>query len=882
MNSSLLRFTKRASLVMAMAIGLLASVPTQAQYVRHTLITPAEKKSYFNVPNLSAAAHVQSLTLDLAAFRAAAAPELRLSSVPVSSGIQVDLDLTEFSVFTPKAALTSTGINGEAPLPTRSARLYKGTVVGDPESYAYLAIGDYDVVGSIIVRGKHYRIATDHTVPAKSDQMALLSYPLADVDGPLVRCGVNDANEMGLGGLRVSKEQYDRLLQGSVPVTVNFMVAGAFECDYEYTQLFKDDANPLQAATDYVSAIIGEVSAIYERDMNCQIRIGYLKIWTSAAAAGYPYTEATSMDLALFQEREFWRANRADVPRGFAHVLSGKAWKNPIGIAFLSVLCQPNNAQAYSLITRLGTEQDVTVVAHENGHMFGSLHTHSCTWNPAIDSCAAAEGGSCFSSAQITATNGTIMSYCASKELKFHPKCAQVIRQNLLAIGLPCVQPGRKVIIQPHLTVLPKVKVNENRDSVLKDFYQNPSISAVNVTDLQITGVHSERFTILEGKPPFELKSGETKDLKVRYNSPVEEPSFGTFTVIHDGYNPPMSVYFEAYAEDPQPDLAIRVNPTKHDIDFGTLRLGEERDTSMSRIFYNAGKATVRIDSTWIIGPNRFDFQMTEGNAPFDINPGTSSRGARFKFKPQDTGRKEAYLVLQGNSKGHQYDTVVLHAFVKRGPLLIIGVNGLAVNFGERQKRVLYDTAFSRFFYNAGSDLLGIGLDVYGQDDKSFLSGATGIHELLPEEFLDLTISLFDTTDGIKRAYLKIDHIRYDTAGANDEIYKSDTVQLIAFVGNWASVPGGSAYTSEGLTIAPNPVSSFMTVTFQPLDGEEGRPFTLRLTDIVGREVYRATERFGSDATVIRISTEGLPNGVYNLVVETDKVKRLQRVNVAR
>ncbi len=865
-----------------MAIGLLAAIPTDAQYLRHTLIRPAESKSYFNVPNLTAAAHVQPLTLDLVAFRAAAAPELHLSAVPVSVGIMVDLDLTEFSVFTPTAALTSTGINGEAPLPVRSARLYKGKVAGDPESYAYLAIGDHDVIGSIIVRGKHYRIATDHTVPANTDQMALVSYPLADIAGSLVRCGVNDGNELALGGLRISKEQYDRMLQGTVPITVNFMVAGAFECDYEYSQLFKNDANPLQAATDYVAEIVGEVSAIYERDMNCQIRVGYLKIWTSTAATGYPYTEATSMDLALFQERDFWRANRAGVPRGFSHVLSGKAWKNPIGIAFLSVLCQPENAQAYSLITRLGTEQDVTVVAHENGHMFGSVHTQSCTWNPAIDSCAAAEGGSCFSSAQITPTTGTIMSYCAAKELKFHPKCAQVIRQNLLAIGLPCVQPGRKVIIQPHLTVLPKVKVNENRDSLLKDFYQNPSVSAVNVTDLQITGVHSERFTILEGKPPFVLNAGETKDLKIRYNSPVEEPSFGTFTVIHDGYNPPMSVYFEAYAEDPQPDLAIRVDATKHDINFGTLRLGEERDTTLSRMFYNAGRATVRVDSTWIVGPDKFDFQMTEGNAPFDINPGTSVRSARFKFKPQDTGNKEAYLVLQGNSKGHQYDTVVLHANVKRGPLLIIGVNGLAVNFGERQKRVQYDTAFAKFFYNAGSDTLGLGVDVYGQDDKSFLSAVTGIHELAPGDFLDLTISLYDTTDGIKRAFLKIDHIRYDTLGTGDEIYKSDTVQLIAFVGNWGSVPGGSAYTSEGMTVAPNPASNFMNVTFKPLDGEEGRSFTLRLTDITGREVYRKTDRFGTDATVLRISTEGFPNGIYNLVVETDKVKRLQRVNVAR
>lgn len=879
MSRTLLRFHGLIAGIATLFVALYSTTSTlTAQTTRIRIITESDRKSRADVPNLSSGAPVTALDVDLTTLRQIEGPVLNLAAVPVAPGIHLDLDLTEYTILSPDVTLITTGDDGVRPMRPLTARLYRGAVAGDPSSSVYLSISETDLVGLISVGGTSYQLQSDHTAPKVANLLAGLSYSTSDVHSSMMSCGVNDSNEGILGGNRVSKEKYLALLQGTVPITVSFMVEGAYEGDYEFRQLFKDDPDPDVAAADYMLQIVGQASAIYERDMNCQLRIGYMNIYTSAAAS--PYKESSSMQLALYQERDFWRANRGNVQRAYVHVMSGKSWTNPIGIAFLSVLCNPDQAFAYSLTTRLGTEQDVVVVSHENGHIFGSVHTHSCQWNPAIDSCAAAENGSCFGSANVHESRGTIMSYCAAKDLSFHPKCAQVIRNGLASAGAPCVLPGKKLEIGPHLTVLPKVNVNVDRDTLIVDFFRNPSVSPVEVQELRITGVNSERFSIVEGEPPFTLGPGETKDLKVRYNSPVEEPSFGTFTAIHDGYNPPPSVYFEAYAVDPRPDLGVRVHPINHDINFGTVALGEFIDTAMARIFYNAGTATVVVDSSWIGGPDAFDFRMTEGNAPFEIPTGSISRNARFVFQPRDTGQKVAWLFLRHNSRTRKLDSIPLRGYAKRGPLLVLSISNLTVNFGERAKGVSYDTAFPGFFYNAGSDTLGLAVDLYGESQSSFTSTVSGISEMAPGDQLGLQIGLFDNTDGIKRAYLLLGHIRFDTLG-NDKVYRQDTVWLIALVGQWASAPG-DGYTSKGIYISPNPTNGPITAVIDPMEGESGHDVTITLIDMRGREVDRLRRQFGSGSMLLQIATEDIPSDAYHLCIRTDRGSRYARVTVTR
>lgn len=866
---------------MPLLVLLILSAPLFAQQGRQTLIRESDRKVSPDRVHLSAAASVLPLTVDMTKFRTVATSQLRLASVPVSPGIQVDLDLEEFSVLTPDATLSSSDETGTHPVAGTTTRLYRGRVAGDKGGTAFLAFSDNQIAGSVVVGGKTYKIATDHHSPNRDGSLGAIAYSYADVIAPM-SCGLNDDNEHILGR-SPTKEEIARALEPSllnIPITVQFATRGAFDGDYEYYRLFDPtdtipDARQLQDAVDYMVMVVGQVSDIYERDMNTQVAIGYLNIWTTA---NDPYAETGSMQLGLFEARQFWQQQRGSVQRSFAHIFSGKGWTNPIGIAFVNVLCDQNAAMAYSYITKYGNEQDVNVVAHENGHIFGSPHTHSCGWAPAIDSCAAAENGSCFGAADVKEVVGTIMSYCGAKEQRFEIKTATLIRNNVVAAGEPCVIAGRKVTVQPVLTSLPKVSVNTNRDSTILGFWANPSVSTVRIDSLTITGVNSERFTVLEPSFPFDLAAGDTQYIRVRFNSPVQEPSYGTFTSYHTGYNPKQTVYFEAYAEDLYPLLGMRLSVSR-DIDFGTIKLGEERDTTIKNFFFNARTAVLHIAGTRIFGPDQFDFQMIEGTGDIDIPSGNISVPARFTFKPQSRGEKIAYVEVQSNARGHELDTFTLRGNVKQGPLVRLGINDLTINFGERQKRKVYDTAFTQFFYNAGSDSVILVFDVEGEDKNAFNEPFGNlIRELAPGEQSDLRLQLFDTTDGIKNAFMVINH-QFGNYEDLNITYRRDTVWLLAFVGQWASTPGEDL-GNAGIVIAPNPTSGDPTITLSPLPGEQGQEFTLTLIDGIGREVYRSSDKFAATETSFKLETGTLPAGVYHLIVNSNRGKRLERLTI--
>jgi hypothetical protein len=97
------------------------------------------------------------------------------------------------------------------------------------------------------------------------------------------------------------------------------------------------------------------------------------------------------------------------------------------GIAWINTLCQNfNPADSSGRYSFCGIDTTylsyptyswtITVMAHEMGHNFGSMHTQACWWPittsiiGSIDSCYTAEGN-CFSQTQPN-YNGTLMSYC--------------------------------------------------------------------------------------------------------------------------------------------------------------------------------------------------------------------------------------------------------------------------------------------------------------------------------------------------------------------------------------------------------------------------------------------------------------------------------------
>ena len=204
----------------------------------------------------------------------------------------------------------------------------------------------------------------------------------------------------------------------------------AIECDEPY---YIDHGRNLNKATQYAESVVAASSAVYERDVLATFVVSQLTVWTTAD----PYPGTTSSTL-LNQFTSRWSQNFGTVDRTLAHLLSGINGLG--GVAYLDVLCDKQFGYAVSGLNNnitypaAGYVWDTDVFSHETGHNIGSPHTFNCWWNPPIDSCVNAEGGSCYTGTK--AVKGTIMSYChltaQGTNLNFHPRVQDLLKSQLL------------------------------------------------------------------------------------------------------------------------------------------------------------------------------------------------------------------------------------------------------------------------------------------------------------------------------------------------------------------------------------------------------------------------------------------------------------------
>lgn len=179
-----------------------------------------------------------------------------------------------------------------------------------------------------------------------------------------------------------------------------------WETDYDVYVNKGNTAN----VTAYVQGIFNQVSTLYAND-GMNITLQTLFVWNTSD----PYTGPSTLDY-LNQFGVYRTTFAGDLANLIGFNGGG-------GIAWIDGLCSSPNKykQAYAGISSTYNtvptySWTVEVVAHEEGHLLGSRHTHDCVWNgnnTPIDGCGPAAG---YSSGSCTAgpipVKGTIMSYC--------------------------------------------------------------------------------------------------------------------------------------------------------------------------------------------------------------------------------------------------------------------------------------------------------------------------------------------------------------------------------------------------------------------------------------------------------------------------------------
>jgi hypothetical protein len=342
-----------------------------------------------------------------------AKPQSMTLRVPNASGSITEVELVRSDYLPSDLKIQNVSSNGTKIENYEGGLFYTGIIKGDNSSIATFSVFKQNVMGIFSTENGNFVLGAVKDANKKLTNDYVFYNDMDAVNKPGFECGSGD----GYG-----KYYRDPVKLNNSNNTQNRTVSPVdiyFVCDY---QMYLDAGSSTTNVANFVSGAFAHVRTLYLNEGLTVAISPNLTVYTSAD----PYSNLTTSPeiLELFGDNV-----RNNIPGGdLAHLLSTGHGQQLGGIAWINVLCQSyepsSHSGKYAFSNIEGTYQPyptyswtVMVITHETGHNFGSNHTQACVWptipggHGAIDSCVAAEQGSCFSQTRPN-NNGTIMSYC--------------------------------------------------------------------------------------------------------------------------------------------------------------------------------------------------------------------------------------------------------------------------------------------------------------------------------------------------------------------------------------------------------------------------------------------------------------------------------------
>lgn len=343
----------------------------------------------------------------------------------------VVLELERFDILSPQGYIVEGTTEGDRLMDIPKYMAFRGKVRGYKQSYVFLTVFSNYCIGSIDVThndgtSTHFTIKPDDV--NNDNPITIVGDFSSDTNGNHFQCGAEnllDYHKHSEDLLNDMKYYYGKQKEENTLEAEKLSVHVAVECDNRF---FKINNTTVALSANYAIALLGAVSAIYQRDASVNLQICYLRIWTTIS----PYPSSSKGGI-LEQFQSYWSNNMNHITRSIALLLTDNSIEG--GIAYTKTLCNKDLGYAvsglngYFSLPSFDYTWDIDVTAHELGHTFGSAHTHECLWDPPVDSCAYPNDGNCIK--QTRASRGTIMSYChlnGSIELRLHPRIATLMR----------------------------------------------------------------------------------------------------------------------------------------------------------------------------------------------------------------------------------------------------------------------------------------------------------------------------------------------------------------------------------------------------------------------------------------------------------------------
>lgn len=277
---------------------------------------------------------------------------------------------------------------------------YRGIVKNDPTSLVAISIFDDEINGFVSTRNKadlyieKQHGSENHIIYRSNDLLKKFNKVCNTVQG--------------------SKAYDKEVLQNPIyrQAMPSSNVRLYIETDYDIYQKKGYSENKV---AQYMTSIFNQMAVVYANE-DIPIVMSPLNVWTSES----PY-KIDSLD--MYEYLQAFEDNKGAFDGDLAQLVTFKTVGG--GLAYVDGLCQSNNDLQKSVGQLINTATipsyptyswNVSLMAHEFGHLFGSYHTHACVWNgngTAIDSCPGYTEGDC--PEPTNPDEGTMMSYCDQK-----------------------------------------------------------------------------------------------------------------------------------------------------------------------------------------------------------------------------------------------------------------------------------------------------------------------------------------------------------------------------------------------------------------------------------------------------------------------------------
>jgi len=175
-----------------------------------------------------------------------------------------------------------------------------------------------------------------------------------------------------------------------------------------------------------------------------------------------------------------------------------------------------------------------------------------------------------------------------------------------------------------------RLSVGAVRDTLIRDFAVNTGRAAIRIDTIFIRGSDADAFSVVGGYDPVLVPQSAAHDVAFSFHP--SSAGFKSAEILLRTQVDTQRYVIRGDAVDPQ----IRVEADL--VDFGVVPVGATRDTVVHAIVRNLTAGSVEITSAEQAGPDREQFTVTGGSAPFIIAPfGTHTMTLRFA--PRRGGR---------------------------------------------------------------------------------------------------------------------------------------------------------------------------------------------------------------------------------------------------